>query len=116
MNGRTLGAFFAAALFLAAGYVVKAGQGADSTLLHLLGVGIAIGVIVCVHRGYNPFRKLWIGPTHEEMRREAQELEDTLWNGESDTQLTAKERDRLMKRERKVRRMLAEYRRLNDTG
>ncbi|RXE48375.1 hypothetical protein [Chromohalobacter israelensis] len=114
MNGRTLGAFAAAALFLIAGYVVKAGQRGDSTLLHLLGIGIAIGVIICVHRGYNPFRKMWFGPTLEAMRREAQELEETLWNGESDTQLTVKERDRLMKREKKVRKMMSDYRQLNE--
>ncbi|SHL15052.1 hypothetical protein [Halomonas caseinilytica] len=114
MNGRTLGAFIAAALFLAAGYVVKAGQGADSTLLHLLGVGIGVVVIICVFKQYNPFRKLWIGPTYEQMRREAQELEDTLWNGENDAHLTTKDRNRLMKREQKVRRMMAEYRKLND--
>ena len=114
MNGRTLGAFIAAALFLIAGYVVKTGQEADAPLLHILGVSIAIGVVVCVHKGYNPFRQLWIGPTREEMDREAMELEDTLWNGEADHRLTIKERDRLMKRERKVRKMRAEYRRLND--
>lgn len=95
---------------------MKAGQEADSTLFHLLGVAIAVGVVVCVHRGYNPFRRLWVGPTYEEMRREAQELEDALWNDGRDTDLTVKDRDRLMKREQKVRRMMAEYRKLNDKG
>ncbi|MCZ0926340.1 hypothetical protein L0636_00365 [Halomonas janggokensis] len=117
MNGRNLGAIVAGVLFLASGYVVKMGQEADLMSVRILGVCIAVGVIVCVHKGYNPFRKVWIGPTYEEMAREAQELEDMLWNREDrhNRNLTAKEYDRSVKRERKLRKMMTEYRELNSS-
>lgn len=115
MNGRNLGAVVAGVLFLASGYVVKLGQEADLMTVRILGLCLAVVVIVCVHKGYNPFQRAWVGPTYEEMAREAQELEDMLWNREdsNNTNLTAKEYDRSVKRERKLRKMMSEYRELN---